>query len=1186
MTPSRPPNSNTRAAREHTSDGATPGVEQGLEEFARVVAGRGELSQPALAALIRLHMEAQLRGGGQCLAENYLERFPSVAGDPELAVDVIYSEFLAREEAGQQPSLEEYRARFPEHAQVLTEQIGLHQALGATDGQEDRDAMNDRLEANYEVLEQIGSGGMGVVFKARQPALNRMVALKMVRAVDATNQELLARFRSEAQMVAALHHPRIVQVYDYGEYEGLPYLAMELVEGGSLADRLNGAVWPPRLAAETLIDLADAVQFAHEQQIVHRDLKPANILIAAGPKDLQVKVTDFGLAKFLFDDSSLKTRSNTFLGTPAYMAPELAHGHARDAGPACDVYSLGAILYEMLGGRPPYSGESSLSTLRRLLSEEIEPLQRRARGVPRDLATICHKCLRREPHQRYASAGALKADLERFLAGRPIEARRIGPIGRSWRWCRRNPALTTAFGSVVGLLASIAALSLMFSAQISRELANTTKAEEEARSAHLASERRLWDAYLAEAAASNGSHKIGQRYAALDTIDQAATLMKSLGETEERRNQLRNAVLASVALTDLRVHHALESPIIASAPCAMSAKRDCYFAHNPDGVLQGFQLSSGKRQWPDVTVGPPGALQLTDDGKLLAATNEPVASLWRVEDHELRKLWEVADARNFFLSQDGQLAVYLDSQQRVQLVRGGDGSPLRRLGSQPSLWRGAFHPSQPQVALQYVDRVKIFSTESGEQISELPAEDYPASMLTWHPDGVHLAVWSHKTGIELWNVPRKTKEIVYPHLGLAALLRFNGDGTLLVSQSLWNERVLIWDVGTGLRVLEMPAYNLRACSEGHDGQLRLLTNQRNGPVVSDLTPGKSRMLAQKLEPPVGYTSRISVSPDSRLVAISSDKGWELWDAQSTRRRYASPLGMCRVAFSDDGDLWVSCEQGLFRLRRSVIEPSGGPATDTALRVHFGPPERLSEDFIPNLFFMNNSGTLWIERTHDTWHVVRAGSGAAELADTVPDLRMGDVSDDDRFLAIAGWDLGKARVWSSQSAQLVANLPIGPHGVVAFSRDSKLLAATPDGVTVWRTSDWQQIAQLHAEGTTPTGLSMAFSPDSRVLAVGQVDGLLGLFDPYSGKKWCTLGNLDFSWARTMAFGRDQRVLVTANDERSPARVWDLQGMQTELQARGLGFPPGVLEVQSPSDGRHLPLMIEIEEGQLTPAAAGQ
>jgi serine/threonine-protein kinase len=1132
------------------------GDEPGLDAFA---SRPSHVSSRDLVELIRIDLDANWARGRSPRAEAYLQQFAQVANDAELALDVIYAEFLARELSGDHPEVAEYQRRFPEYASILEEQIGFHSALKLFERTTQIEEVQPEAEATYEILEQIGSGGMGVVYKARQAALNRLVALKMMRAIDASNPELLQRFRAEAQFVASLRHPHIVQVYDCGEHEGLPYLTMELVEGGTLADRLGGATWPPRVAAELLATLAEAVQFAHDRHVIHRDLKPANVLIAADGRPPQVKITDFGLAKLLVEEPSQHTRSQTLMGTPSYMAPEQARGRTREIGPAADVYSLGAILYELLTGRPPFLGENAADTLRMVLNDDATSVHQVAPHAPRDLATICDKCLEREPHRRYRSAGDLQADLQRFLQGKPIVARKASSAERAWRWCRRNPVLSSAFGSVVALLVSIAAMSLMFSAQIGRELANTSKAEGEARAASLAAQRRLWDAYLAEAVAKNGSHKIGQRYGALDTIDLAATLMNTLGKTEERQSQLRDGVLASVALTDLRVDPRLRPAVHPGARCAMSVSADRYFTCDPGG-LSSYELSTGKKLWTNVQVAEQSAPQLTDDGKYLALSDPQGASVWAVEDEGLRKLWEATGAQYFTLCPDGTFAAYTDSQQKVRLVRGADGSLVHTLGSQGSIARGAFHPSQPQIAVQFAERIYIFSTESGDLVAELPAEEYPSPLLAWHPDGVHLAAWSYAEGIVLWNVPRRSKAITFQHVGLPSLLAFNRHGTLLVSHSMWNDRLLVWDVGTGQRLLETPAYNLLACAVKKDGELRLLTNQGNGLVVADLTPGRSRTLAQSLARPLGYILRVSVSPNGRLVALSSDFGWELWDVQTTRRLYASPRDMCRAEFSDIGDLWIACTQGVFLLPKKLDSQSEPAAPGSPARIQFGPPQRQSGRLSPALFFMNASGNVRLELDAAyNRHIVRRESGdSRQLAAMEPDFRMGDVSDDGRFVGIARWHTNGARVWSCETAQPVADLQLGPHGVLSFSPDSKLLAATPDGVTIWRTADWQKISELHAEGIAPTGLSMAFSPDSRMIAVGQVNGVLGLFDPYSGKQWGKLAQFDFGCASALGFSLDQSVLVTTFDERSPARVWDLWGMRDELQARGLDWPTDVLD----------------------------
>jgi serine/threonine-protein kinase len=300
----------------------------------------------------------------------------------------------------------------------------------------------------YEVEAELGRGGMGVVFRARQLRLRRLVALKMTLAGSYASPQERERFRQEAEAVAALRHANIVQIYDVSDWAGRAYFTMELIEGGSLAQRLAGVPQPARQAAALLTTLAQAMDAAHQGGIVHRDLKPANILFTP---DGTPKITDFGLARRLEGGASL-TLSGMPLGTPNYMAPEQARGQSRTVGPAVDVYALGAILYELLTGRPPFRAETPTETLRQVIDQEPVPPARLNARVPRDLETVCLKCLQKEPHRRYVSAEALADDLRRFGEGRPIRARPLGLPGRSWRWCRRNPSAAALVATAIIVL--------------------------------------------------------------------------------------------------------------------------------------------------------------------------------------------------------------------------------------------------------------------------------------------------------------------------------------------------------------------------------------------------------------------------------------------------------------------------------------------------------------------------------------------------------------------------------------------------------------------------------------------------------------------------------------------------------------------------------------------------------------
>jgi tetratricopeptide (TPR) repeat protein len=439
-------------------------------ELGAFLAEASEAARPRLfRELLTLELEYQIHRGMKPDAVDYHGRFPEQAD----TVAAVFAQF--------EPSARTHYTPRSAHADraaqvVLVESSGNQTTLPG-DALPRADLSEEALEAlraaGYEVLGELGRGGMGVVYLAHKIALNRRCALKMIHASANIAPAASARFRAEAETIARLRHPGIVQVYNVGDVRGLPYFELEYLSGGSLDRRLDGTPWSAANAAELVETLAHAIAEAHLQGVVHRDLKPANILLDA---DLRPKVADFGLAKLLDSGDGL-TKTHTVIGSPSYMAPEQAEGNSRLVGPTTDVYALGAIFYELLTGRPPFRAATAVETLVQVRDVDAIPPSRFQPGLPRAAEIICLKCLEKVPARRYATAEALAEDLHRFRAGESILAHPAPPWEQAWRWTRRRPAVAAALAISAIALFVLLGGGAYYNARLRQEAAKARAAQ-------------------------------------------------------------------------------------------------------------------------------------------------------------------------------------------------------------------------------------------------------------------------------------------------------------------------------------------------------------------------------------------------------------------------------------------------------------------------------------------------------------------------------------------------------------------------------------------------------------------------------------------------------------------------------------------------------------------------------------
>ena len=471
--------------------GQTPRTEQLLQD------GPVDERDVLLRELLRLEMRFRLQRGECLLGEEFLQRFP----DQQDLIRFLLTTVGSPEQDSPRTSVADRQAK-----------------SSVTERPQPVSSHTERPKASwpeipgYRIEAELGKGGMGVVYKAQHLLLDRTVALKTILAGAGADEAELTRFRIEVRAVARLQHPNVVQIFEVGEHDGLPFFCLEFCPQGSLASKLKRNVLPPRKAAHLVEQIARGMHAAHQQGIIHRDLKPANVLLT---EDGTPRVADFGLAKKL--DEQGQTATEAVMGTPSYMAPEQASGQSRQVGPAADVYALGAILYECLTGRSPFKAASAWETIQQVLTVDPVPPRQLARSLPRELETICLKCLEKNPARRYASAEELAEELRRWQAGEPISARPVGRLEQAVKWARRKPtAAALAAVSVLALLVVLVGgglFTLFLTQQRDRAVKAEEKAEQRADDANQARQQALRDkesALLAQKTALR--HAAGSAY--------------------------------------------------------------------------------------------------------------------------------------------------------------------------------------------------------------------------------------------------------------------------------------------------------------------------------------------------------------------------------------------------------------------------------------------------------------------------------------------------------------------------------------------------------------------------------------------------------------------------------------------------------------------------------------------------